>query len=76
VEVQVLSPAPKFPQEILPRASLLICSDHSFYKGMTNDLRTRIKDHVSAKGGGYTKSVHPQSLSGFNFSLPSSRLSR
>lgn len=38
---------------------MLVCADNSFYIGLTEHLATRIRDHASSKGGGYTKSVKP-----------------
>ena len=41
---------------------LLLCSDGSYYCGITSDLAGRIRDHSSGKGSGYTKGFKPISL--------------
>ena len=38
---------------------LLLCSDHSIYTGITNDLDKRITTHNSGKGAKYTKARLP-----------------
>ena len=41
---------------------LLLCSDDSFYCGITSNLAHRIRDHSSGKGSGYTKGANPVAL--------------
>jgi putative endonuclease len=41
---------------------LLLCSDDSYYCGITSDLTKRIRDHFSGKGSGYTKRFKPVEL--------------
>ena len=41
---------------------LLLCLDGSYYCGITSDLRQRIHDHASGKGGAYTKHTRPVAL--------------
>jgi putative endonuclease len=53
----------KFP--ILPHGwccYLLLCSDGSYYCGITSNLLHRIRDHASGKGGTYTKAMKPVAL--------------
>ena len=38
---------------------ILKCRDNSFYTGITNDPQKRFKEHVSGKGGRYTRSHRP-----------------
>jgi len=38
---------------------ILKCTDDSFYTGITNDPQKRFKEHVSGKGGRYTRSHRP-----------------
>jgi predicted GIY-YIG superfamily endonuclease len=38
---------------------LLICSDGSYYCGITSALAERIRDHFSGRGLGYTKAFKP-----------------
>ena len=38
---------------------ILLCSDGSFYTGISNNVEKRFKDHVSGKGGAYTRSHKP-----------------
>lgn len=41
---------------------ILKCSDGSYYTGCTNNLEKRVEDHLSGKGGRYTRSHSPQRL--------------
>ena len=41
---------------------LLLCSDGSYYCGITSNLLHRIRDHASGKGGTYTKGTKPLAL--------------
>jgi putative endonuclease len=41
---------------------LLLCSDDSYYCGITSNLVQRVRDHSSGKGSGYTKGVKPVAL--------------
>jgi putative endonuclease len=41
---------------------LLLCSDDSYYCGITSNLAQRVRDHSSGKGSGYTKGVKPIAL--------------
>ena len=36
---------------------LLLCSDGSYYCGITGDLRVRLTDHASGKGSTYTNKI-------------------
>jgi putative endonuclease len=38
---------------------ILLCSDLSLYTGMTNNLEKRFEDHLSGRGGKYTRSHKP-----------------
>jgi putative endonuclease len=38
---------------------ILKCRDNSLYTGITNDPQKRFKEHVSGKGGRYTRSHKP-----------------
>lgn len=35
---------------------LLECADKSIYTGITTDVKRRLEEHKSGKGGGYTRS--------------------
>ena len=41
---------------------LLLCTDGSYYCGLTGDLKRRILDHASGKGSNYTKGTKPTAL--------------
>jgi predicted GIY-YIG superfamily endonuclease len=41
---------------------LLLCSNDSYYCGIASNLATRIRDHFSGKGSGYTKKFKPVAL--------------
>ena len=41
---------------------LLLCSDDSYYSGITSNLLHRIRDHAHGRGGAYTKSTKPLAL--------------
>ncbi|KKS06724.1 MAG: Endo/excinuclease amino terminal domain protein [Parcubacteria group bacterium GW2011_GWB1_41_4] len=42
---------------------ILECADKTFYTGITNDLKKRLKDHADLKAGAkYTKSRRPVRL--------------
>jgi len=41
---------------------ILQCSDGSFYIGLTNNLKQRIRDHQSGDGAQYTRSRLPVKL--------------
>ena len=41
---------------------LLLCSDSSFYCGITSNLPPRLRHHASGKGGAYTKGEKPMAL--------------
>jgi len=38
---------------------ILLCEDHSYYIGSTNNVEKRFLDHLSGKGARYTKSHKP-----------------
>jgi putative endonuclease len=38
---------------------VLICSDGSFYTGITNNMEKRFVEHQKGKGGAYTRSHKP-----------------
>lgn len=38
------------------------CSNNSFYVGITNNVKRRLKEHNSGKGGRYTKARAPVTL--------------
>lgn len=38
---------------------ILLCSDNSFYTGISNNVPKRFKDHANGKGGAYTRSHRP-----------------
>lgn len=38
---------------------ILKCRDGSLYTGITNDPQKRLKEHISGKGGRYTRSHRP-----------------
>ena len=39
---------------------ILLCKDGSYYIGSSNDVERRFKDHLSGKGGRYTRSHKSQ----------------
>jgi putative endonuclease len=41
---------------------ILLCSDGSYYTGISNDVKQRFLDHVKGKGGAYTRSHKPVKL--------------
>jgi len=41
---------------------IIECSDKSLYTGVTSDLKRRLREHNSGKGGRYTKSRTPVTL--------------
>jgi len=41
---------------------MIVCKDGSYYIGSSNDVERRFKDHLSGKGGRYTRSHKPQKL--------------
>jgi predicted GIY-YIG superfamily endonuclease len=41
---------------------VLRCSDGSFYTGITNDLKERVKKHNSGSGAKYTRGRRPVAL--------------
>ncbi len=41
---------------------LLLCSDQTYYCGITNNLSRRLRHHASGKGGKYTKGKRPVAL--------------
>ncbi|MCI0402167.1 MAG: GIY-YIG nuclease family protein [Acidobacteria bacterium] len=41
---------------------LLLCSDDSYYCGLTSNLNSRLRHHASGKGSGYTKATKPIAL--------------
>ena len=41
---------------------LLLCSDKSFYTGISNNPQKRFLDHKNGKGGYYTRSHKPEKL--------------
>ena len=43
---------------------LLQCSDNSLYCGISNDIKSRLIEHNSAKGARYTRSRRPVELVG------------
>lgn len=38
---------------------VLLCKDGSLYTGITDDVTRRFRDHVTGKGGRYTRSHRP-----------------
>ena len=38
---------------------ILLCSDNSFYTGISNNPKKRFLDHQNGKGGAYTQSHKP-----------------
>ncbi len=41
---------------------ILLCYDGSYYIGSSNNVAKRVKNHLSGKGGRYTRSHKPQKL--------------
>ena len=41
---------------------ILLCSDGSYYTGVTNDLERRLQEHQAGKFKGYTSSRRPVTL--------------
>lgn len=41
---------------------ILQCVDGSYYTGSTNNIKRRLKDHLSGKGGKYTRSHKPEKI--------------
>ena len=41
---------------------ILLCSDGSFYTGVSNNPQKRFLDHKSGKGGRYTRSHKPSKI--------------
>lgn len=41
---------------------ILLCSDGSFYTGISNDPQQRFLDHKNSKGGAYTRTHKPIKL--------------
>ncbi|MFD1417259.1 GIY-YIG nuclease family protein [Companilactobacillus keshanensis] len=41
---------------------LLLCADHTFYIGTSNNVEKRVKTHNSGKGAKYTKTRRPVQL--------------
>ena len=41
---------------------IVVCADHSFYTGITNDIHKRLSVHNSGKGAKYTQSRLPVKL--------------
>jgi putative endonuclease len=41
---------------------ILQCADGSYYTGVTNSIKKRIKEHLDGKGGRYTRSHKPRKL--------------
>lgn len=41
---------------------ILLCKDRTYYTGCTNNLKQRVKNHLSGKGGRYTMSHKPHKL--------------
>jgi len=41
---------------------ILQCSNNTFYVGITNNVKRRLKEHNSGKGGRYTKARAPVTL--------------
>ena len=52
-----MSKLPEFPPGW--HCYLLLCSDASYYCGITSNLANRLRDHASGKGSGYTKNAKP-----------------
>ncbi len=40
----------------------LLCTDRSYYCGITSNLGQRLRDHASGRGSGYTKGIKPVAL--------------
>jgi len=38
---------------------ILLCSDNSFYTGISSNPKQRLQDHNNGKGGAYTRSHKP-----------------
>lgn len=38
---------------------ILLCADNSLYTGISNNPQQRLKEHMSGKGGAYTRSHKP-----------------
>ena len=41
---------------------ILLCSDNSFYIGISNNVQKRFTEHQNGKGGAYTRSHKPIKL--------------
>jgi len=41
---------------------ILLCQNGKYYTGVTNDLRRRYKEHLTGRGGNYTKINSPVKL--------------
>jgi putative endonuclease len=41
---------------------ILRCKDRSLYTGITTDLKRRLEEHRSGKGGGYTRAHRPEKI--------------
>ncbi|MFH0887338.1 MAG: GIY-YIG nuclease family protein [bacterium] len=41
---------------------ILQCNDRSLYTGITTDIKRRFKEHVSGKGGRFTRSHKPKNI--------------
>lgn len=41
---------------------IILCRDQSLYTGITNNLEKRYSEHLSGKGGKYTRSHKPHKL--------------
>lgn len=41
---------------------ILLCSDKSFYTGVSNNPQKRFLDHIDGRGGRYTRSHKPAKL--------------
>lgn len=51
---------------------LVRCSDRSLYCGVSNDVKTRLKEHNSGTGAKYTRSRRPVELAGISSEMTKS----
>lgn len=47
---------------VLSQNHILRCSNQSYYTGYTDNLEKRFQDHLTGKGGKYTRSFKPLSI--------------
>jgi len=46
---------------------ILLCSDGSYYCGMSSNLAKRMTHHSTGRGSGYTKKIAPRALVWYEF---------